>query len=58
MYFLLPFLCLRLNHISHVNISGGMTSDSSNIIDLNVGGVLYTTSLETLTKVTEIALQK
>eukprot|EP00090_Calanus_glacialis_P028931 TRINITY_DN4638_c0_g1_i1.p1 TRINITY_DN4638_c0_g1~~TRINITY_DN4638_c0_g1_i1.p1 ORF type:complete len:277 (-),score=51.05 TRINITY_DN4638_c0_g1_i1:121-951(-) len=27
-----------------------MTSDSSNIIDLNVGGVLYTTSLETLTK--------
>ena len=32
-------------------IAGGMTTDCSSIIDLNVGGVLYTTSIETLTKV-------
>ena len=30
-----------------------MTSDISSVVDLNVGGLLYTTSLDTLTKVSD-----
>ena len=31
-----------------------MAADQQRIVDLNVGGVLYTTSVETLTKVRQI----
>ena len=32
-----------------------MSTESSSIVDLNVGGVLYTTSLTTLTKVNQFS---
>ena len=36
-------------------MAGRMGEDHQRIVDLNVGGVLYTTSVETLTKVRQIS---
>ena len=57
--FLNPPNVVRFSQFSEYRgIYSNMTAEGNCIIDLNVGGLLYTTSIQTLTKVKMIVLQQ